>query len=635
MATPAVESLKVDWTAVTNADGYKVQWRLSTETDADYDTTRQRDGERRLSATIPSPPTLLDHTLTYTVRVTATREHANDGPPSVGASARPKAPAPAKVGTVTLTVGIRKLDVSWPQATNADGYLVQWKSGSEAYADTRQNTIASGTTLTDEITGLTPGTSYTVQVIATRTNADPGEASDEQSATPKAESPAKVAGLVVTPQVRSLDLEWNEAPTSDGEKADGYVVQWRLSTETDTDYGTGNRQHTLTGLSYTIPTLDPDKTYAVRVRGTRTHADPGDWSDSVTGRPMTDPPAKVTGLALTQEVRQLVVNWSQATNADGYKVQWKSGSEDYNTGDRQHEISSGATLTDTITGLTPGTDYTVRVLATRDNAPDGEASDEETEWPKIERPGAVTNVSATPQVEELAVAWDEATNAGGYKVQWKSGDQEYNTGDRQEEIDGGTTLTYTIPNLDHMTTYTVRVLATRQYADDGDADETTARPRAPAPAQVTGVTVTPLVRQLTVTWSPATNADGYRLQWRLSTETDTDYDTTRQAVFDSSTRSHTIPSLDDGERPGEDPDRVDVIYTVRVISTRDNADDGDPSTGVNGQPKTDPRDRRRAWSRTRRTPASILSGGRRRMRTPTGWSGRRQAAATAAASRIR
>ena len=583
--TPAVESLVVRWSAVTNADGYKVQWRLSTQTDSDYDTTRQRtvSSGSTLTDTIPS----LDHTLTYTVRVTATREHANDGTPSSGASARPRAPAPAKVGTVTLTVGVRQLGMAWPQATDADGYLVQWKSDAQSYNTTdRQHTIASGTTLTDTITGLTPGTSYDVQVIATRVNADNGAASDEQTATPKAESPAQVTGLSATPVVRALDLEWPPATASDGVNAGGYIVQWKSGVQ---GYNTTDRQHEITdgSTAYTIPTLDPANTYTIHVRGTRLHADPGPWSVEATGRPMNDPPAQVTGLTLTREVRQLVVEWSQATNADGYKVQWKSGDQDYNEGDRQHVVSSGTTLTDTITGLTPGTPYTVQVSATRDNAPDGAASDAETAVPKIERPGAVTGVVATPQVEKLAVTWSAATNAGGYKVQWKSGSEEYDPATREQRIAGGALVAYTIASLDHTLTYTVRVLATRQYADDGDADEATGRPRAPAPAQVTGVNVTPGIRQLDVNWAQTNTATGYRVQWRLSTETDADYGTTRQAVIGSgSTTNYTITSLDDGELPGGG--RVDVVYTVRVIATRDNADDGPPSAGVSGRPKTDP-----------------------------------------------
>ena len=41
--------------------------------------------------------------------------------------------------------------------------------------------------------------------------------------------------------------------------------------------------------------------------------------------------AQVTGLTVTSGNAQLAVNWTAVDNATGYKVQWKSGSQGYNT----------------------------------------------------------------------------------------------------------------------------------------------------------------------------------------------------------------------------------------------------------------------------------------------------------------
>ena len=68
-----------------------------------------------------------------------------------------------------VTPGVERLTVSWDVATDAGGYKVQWKSGAESFDSSRQET-AAGTSYT--ITGLTAGTTYTVRVIATRSNAD-------------------------------------------------------------------------------------------------------------------------------------------------------------------------------------------------------------------------------------------------------------------------------------------------------------------------------------------------------------------------------------------------------------------------------------------------------------------------------
>ena len=42
--------------------------------------------------------------------------------------------------------------------------------------------------------------------------------------------------------------------------------------------------------------------------------------------------AQVTGVVVTSGNAGLVVNWAAVGNATGYKVQWKSGTQSYNTG---------------------------------------------------------------------------------------------------------------------------------------------------------------------------------------------------------------------------------------------------------------------------------------------------------------
>ena len=94
-------------------------------------------------------------------------------------------------------------------------------------------------------------------------------------------------------------------------------------------------------------------------------------------------PAQVMGLMVEPGDMQLVVNWTAVDNATGYKVQWKSGVQDYNTGDRQATVTSGSTTTYTIPNLTNGTEYTVQVIATRTGAKDGPPSTEAPETPAV------------------------------------------------------------------------------------------------------------------------------------------------------------------------------------------------------------------------------------------------------------
>ena len=83
---------------------------------------------------------------------------------------------------------------------------------------------------------------------------------------------------------------------------------------------------------------------------------------------------QVLGVGVAPGNAQLVVTWTAVDNATGYTVQWKSSGQGYNTGDRQATVTSGSTTRYTIPGLTNGTEYTVRVIATRTGATDGPPS---------------------------------------------------------------------------------------------------------------------------------------------------------------------------------------------------------------------------------------------------------------------
>ena len=111
----------------------------------------------------------------------------------------------------------------------------------------------------------------------------------------------------------------------------------------------------------------------------------GQCSSQVTIIDDDSPPAQVTGVEVTPSQSALDVNWDAVATADGYKVQWKSGSQsfaDAATDSREAIVSSGSTTSHSIIGLTDGTLYTVRVIATRSGAPsDGAASSEVTGTP--------------------------------------------------------------------------------------------------------------------------------------------------------------------------------------------------------------------------------------------------------------
>ena len=86
--------------------------------------------------------------------------------------------------------------------------------------------------------------------------------------------------------------------------------------------------------------------------------------------------AQVMGLMVEPGNGQLVVEWTAVANATGYEVQWKSDSQGYNNSGRRAVIGSGSTTSHTIPNLNNGTEYTVRMRATRIGANKGPYSAE-------------------------------------------------------------------------------------------------------------------------------------------------------------------------------------------------------------------------------------------------------------------
>ena len=575
---PGNAQLVVTWTAVSTATGYTVQWMSGGE---DYNTGDRQAMVTSGSTTRHTIPGLTNGT-EYTVLVIATRTGANDGPPSAEVTGTPTVPDLAQVMGVGVVPGNAQLVVTWTAVSTATGYTVQWMSGGEDYnTGDRQAMVTSGSTTSYTIPSLTNGTEYTVLVIATRTGANDGPPSAEVTGTPTVPDLAQVMGVGVVPGNAQLVVTWTAVST-----ATGYTVQWMSGGE---DYNTGDRQAMVTSgstTSYTIPSLTNGTEYTVRVIATRTGANDGPPSAEVTGTPTVPDLEQVMGVGVVPGNAQLVVTWTAVSTATGYTVQWMSGGEDYNTGDRQATVTSGSTTRYTIPSLTNGTEYTVRVIATRTGANDGPPSAEVTGTPTVPDLAQVMGVGVVPGNAQLVVTWTAVSTATGYTVQWMSGGEDYNTGDRQATVTSGSTTRYTIPSLTNGTEYTVRVIATRTGATDGPpSDEMTGTPTVPPPPppppvtdleQVMGVGVVPGNAQLVVTWTAVDNATGYTVQWMSSGQ---GYNTgDRQApVTSGSTTRHTIPGLTNGTE-----------YTVRVIATRTGADDGPPSAEVKGTPFTTP-----------------------------------------------
>ena len=483
LTTATATTATVSWTAVTGATDYKVQWKSGTE---EWDAANRQTTVTATTATLTS----LASNTTYTVRVQASNA-SGDGAWSATSTFLT---TPDQVTGVTLKPLKQSLAVSWmPLAGTVTGYKVQWKSGSEEYNATRQETVSSGTTTT--ITGLADSTTYTVRVTATNATGD-GPASADVTGTTwgaVALSSSAVETSTATLTITSHIESWY------------YKESKSIGSRDCIGVAAGTTTVNLTGLqggtSYTY------KAYSDSLCST-------ELTSGTTDEEFLTKPGQVTGVQLAAGNAQLDVSWATlAGTVTGYKVQWKSGSEEYNA-TRQETVSSGTTTT--ITGLASSTAYTVRVTATNATG-DGPAS---------------ADVTGTPLGDSLvasAVEHDTATlTIANYTGDWYYKNIAPAGGACSAVVSSGTT-TANLTGLAGNTSYTFKAYSDSNCTTELDAtaeDQFLTKPGKPSQPVVSagggsGIlqvlatlsgSGTPLIKwQLTyddgVTWSDVSDTD--------------------------------------------------------------------------------------------------------------------------------
>ena len=423
---------------------------------------------------------------------------------------------------VTLDAGSEELGVSWTDEIDVfaiTGFAVQYKESDAADVpattpnDPSTGWVAhahSGTATTATIAGLTDGTGYDVRVRATNAIGD-GPWSDAAQGTPEGgRVPAKPARPTATAAVTEVAVSWT-APYDRGSAITAYHVQYFL----DRDYWTNWRMD-LTGTTTTITGLLPGSSYGARVRAMNA-AGWSAWSPYRVFHTQSTVPGK-PAVTVDAGNGELGVSWTAETGGSAiidYTVQYKESAaadapastpNDPSTGWVQH-AHSGTARTATIGGLTNGTGYDVRVLATNANG-NGAWSDAAQGTPGRAAAPAVLDVRADH--ERLDLEWTASlATVTGYDVHYTSsssaGNDDAASGNDPSAawVDAGhtgTAASLAIEGLANGTEYRVRVRAVNT-AGAGAWARGTGTPALTAPDAPDRPTVTQGVTVLEVSWT--------------------------------------------------------------------------------------------------------------------------------------
>ena len=283
----------------------------------------------------------------------------------------------ATVNGVRASGGTSRVTVSWNAARRADGYRVQWKlSSASSYASGDVIVIGSGSTTRAEIGDLLGDTSYDVRVLATSRAKGFGAPSRTSTARTlpdhaivSATDPSPLGERNLDGARLTVDLlpgiydPW--APRLDR-------ASWTATGVpgvTIADVRRVSDERLVVTLASDDTDFDTDRLLRVDIRGAHTSIGTVTAVTNVRAE-VEPPPGRVHNVRVVPGPLWMRVTWDPVPGATGYRIEWSPAAA---YGSSYHKNWPWPTRY-TIGALLPGTEYRARVVATKDRAPDGQAS---------------------------------------------------------------------------------------------------------------------------------------------------------------------------------------------------------------------------------------------------------------------
>ena len=475
------DSCRVEWTDnASDETGFVVEYRLfGRDAWVSGATTAANTTTATLTGLLPSR--------TYRFRVLAA--NANGSRPSfqVEVTSPPAAPSDLTLEPRLPTVNL--VDLAWRNnAIDQIGWRVE-------------NRVDGGTWISlgvvdhgpsANISGLTPLQRNEFRVRAVNANGDSSPSNVVAYTTPG--PPAAPSGLTVQASGSTgVLLAWTDESDDEG----GFDVEYRAQ---------GAGAWTLAGsvaadVTSTAATgLAASTAYDFRVSARNASGATASGTAS-----LTMPPAAPSGLAATQPTAtSAALTWTDnSSDETGFKVQSSDGS----AWTDQPAAGAGATSA-TVSGLTSGTSYEFRVLATNGNG-DSTPSNVAHVGSAL-APPAPSGVAATAAGStRVLVTWtDASTNETGFEVAHRIGAGAWTVA----QTAAADAESATVTGLSPSTTYDVRVAATNANGSNaGNVVSLTMPPAAPTGLAASAASA----NSVGLTWTDASSDEaGFRIEYR-------------------------------------------------------------------------------------------------------------------------
>ena len=322
----------------------------------------------------------------------------------------------------SLTPSDGALVVAWSAPANSGdasitGYDLRYIRSDESNKADANWTVKAGIwssgALQYTLGGLDNGVGYNLHVRGVN-SVGAGAWSSSASGTPLTVPGRARSTISVTPGDELLTVMWSAPVDDGGSKITGYDLRYisrDAPNKDDANWTVQAGVWSSGALRYDLAGLTNGVGYEVQVRGVNS-VGAGAWSASGIGKPRTTPEAPSIN-SLTPGEGTLAVAWSAPGDDGGaditsYGLRYiRSDAPDKADANwtEEQDAGSSASLEYTITGLTNGVEYAVRVIAVNDVG-DGPPSDEATATPRETTPPELA--TSTVDGTTLTLTYDEA-----------------------------------------------------------------------------------------------------------------------------------------------------------------------------------------------------------------------------------
>uniref|UniRef100_A0A673LG20 Collagen, type VII, alpha 1 n=1 Tax=Sinocyclocheilus rhinocerous TaxID=307959 RepID=A0A673LG20_9TELE len=417
--TISSNSVRVRWTGVVGARGYRVVWGPFTGSDAE---TVELGGDSE-SHTLGN----LRPDIEYIVTVIALYNGEAEGP---AATARFKIERSEQQVLRATTTGPTSIRLNWNLIQAARGYRLEWKAGERGRVQKQE---FPKSTTNYELRSLQPNTEY---IITLYTLYEGREEATFFSTKPTEQQVGPVTNLRVVDSLGNIiRLGWTGVS---GATQYNIII---LNTESNAEV---NRRVPGNQTTFDLRDLEDGVRYAVSVNALIGSSE----GEPATVYIVTEPPLRVTNLRIVgSNSRRVRIAWTGVSEATGYQVTWRQS----NTAE-QSRVLGGDVTTYTIDGLQPDDSVVVGVAPVIDGQT-GEVVSVST------RTSGSTGIVTGLRVIEVTsarieISWTPVTRATGYKIIWRRSD-----GVEDSEIVPADVASYAIDRLQEGAAYQILVSA--------------------------------------------------------------------------------------------------------------------------------------------------------------------------------